>query len=111
METPFKNDPFAITYEAFKELYPDKVCECWFDTDIKADDGDDAFGITSFEPDGRIVVLVDANISAEAATETLAHEFAHVAAGYDAGHGAEWEKAFKAIFDKYEEICVGRFGC
>ena len=30
METPFKNDPFAMIYEAFKRLYPGKQCEIWW---------------------------------------------------------------------------------
>ena len=28
METPFSNDMFAFVFQAFKNLYPDKKCEC-----------------------------------------------------------------------------------
>lgn len=110
MENPFKNDPFSITWEAFKSLYPEKECVCWFDNDIRADDGDKAYGLTSFEEDGSIQVFVDANIAMENATEVFAHELAHVAVGFDHGHDAEWESAFESILNEYEKICEKWFG-
>ena len=50
MESPFKNDPFAMIYQAFKRLYSDKQCDIWWDTPKEADK--QAFGVTNF-PDDR----------------------------------------------------------
>lgn len=104
MNTPFKNDPFAITWMAFKNLYPDKDCECWFDIDMKADDGDKAYGLTNFCDDGTAVVTVDSEVTLENATEILAHELAHVAVGYDHGHDDAWDEAFGKILEEYDRI-------
>ena len=46
----------------------------------------------------------------ENATEIFAHELAHVAVGYDAGHGPEWDTAFDAILDEYNRIGDELFG-
>lgn len=104
MNTPFKNDPFAITWIAFKNLFPDKDCECWFDTDMKADDEDKAYGLTNFCDDGTVVVTVDSEVTLENATEILAHELAHVAVGYDHGHDDVWDEAFGKILEEYDRI-------
>jgi len=32
MVTPFANDIFALIWQAFKNLYPDKECECFLGT-------------------------------------------------------------------------------
>lgn len=42
MMSPFRNDPFSMVYQAFQSLYPGKECECYFEPDLKADDGDKA---------------------------------------------------------------------
>ena len=89
MMSPFRNDPFSMVYKAFQNLYPGKECECYFEPDLKADDGDKAYGN---------------------ATEIFAHELAHVAVGYDAEHGPEWDAAFDAILDEYNRIGDEMFG-
>lgn len=31
MQTPFENDTFSLVWQAFKNLYPDKDCKCYWD--------------------------------------------------------------------------------
>ena len=104
MNNPFVNDPFAMVWKAFKNLYPNKDCECLFDVIEKNEQGDEVFGVTYFDDDGSITVVVDCTLTLANATEIFAHELAHVAVGDDAGHGEEWEKAFDDIFSEYNRI-------
>ena len=39
----------------------------------------------------------------------LAHELAHIVTVGDE-HGPEWKKAFEAIYSKYNELAIARFG-
>lgn len=110
MTTPFKNDPISITWMAFKKLFPEKDCECWFSSEIKTDEGDKAYGFTDFCDDGSIVVTVDGNLSVEDATEILAHELAHVAVGIEHEHDDFFENAFGMILEEYNKICEELFG-
>ena len=106
MKTPFINDPFAIVWLAFKELYPDKECKCFYEPAIRPDtDGGEVYGLTDFDVEtGEITVFVKSTLSIEDATEILAHELAHVAVGIEQDHNEVWEHAFDAIFEKYNEI-------
>ena len=105
MISPFANDPFALVWEAFKNLYPDKECTCFFDIkEEKTEEGEDIFGETFFGDDGNIDVFVDARLSINDAVEVFAHELAHVTVGNGAGHGPEWEDAFEKIFSEYNRI-------
>ena len=81
MESPFVNDPFAMVWQAFKNLYPGKDCEVQWQPGIQ-DDGlsEQGYGFTEFCEDGSILVAVDANLRVSNAVEVLAHELAHVAA-------------------------------
>ena len=99
MKSPFKNDPFAIVWQAFKELYPDKDCKCYFAT---PEDCDSMYGLTNFGDE--VTVLVNSTLPIEDAVEILAHELAHVAAGVGHDHDDVWEKTFDDIYDKYNEI-------
>ena len=105
----FKNDPFAIVWEAFKNLYPDKDCECWFDAVDDPEDTDGHCGWTQWTDDGDVVVAVDFGLRLADAVEIFAHELAHVAVGPDADHGEEWEKAVDAIHVEYNRIGNERF--
>lgn len=63
MESPFVNDPFAMVWQAFKNLYPGKDCEVQWQPGIQ-DDGlsEQGYGFTEFCEDGSILVAVDANL-------------------------------------------------
>ena len=57
MVTPFANDIFALIWKAFKNLYPDKECECFWEPQIREDEnGNEVFGLTDFGEDGSVVV-------------------------------------------------------
>ena len=107
LETPFQNDVFAIVWIAFKNLYPDKQCECFWETDIReSEDGRTPYGLTDFGDDGSVAVFVSADLRIQNAAEILAHELANVAVGCDADHAPEWEAAFDAIHAEYNRICA-----
>lgn len=105
MQTPFKNDPFSLVWQAFKNLYPDKDCVCFWETQIREDDdGRVPCGLTDFGEDGSVAVFVNAELAITDATEILAHELAHVAVGVSHDHEEEWQKAFNDIFVEYNRI-------
>lgn len=104
LTNPFINDPFAMVYEAFKNLYPEKDCSCYFDAFDKNEEGDTVYGETLFADDGTMTVGVDVTLNLANAVEIFAHELAHVAVGSDVDHGEEWERAFDAIFQEYNRI-------
>lgn len=105
MKTPFNNDIFAMIWIAFKNLYPDKDCECFWQPDIRDNsDGDECLGLTDFGDDGKITVFVKTNLKIEDAAEIFAHELAHVAVGIEHDHDEVWERAFDAIFEEYNRI-------
>lgn len=106
---PFSNDPFALVWEAFKNLYPDKECECWFDVVDDPEDENGHYGWTQWNDDGTITVAVDVGLHLADAVEIFAHELAHVAVGSDADHSEEWAKAFDAIHEEYNRIGNERF--
>ena len=60
MTSPFQNDPFAMVWQAFKNLYPEKDCICFFDVIEKNGNGDTVYGETLFHDDGTMYVFVDA---------------------------------------------------
>lgn len=109
MESPFKNDPFAIIYQAFKRLYPDKQCEIWWDTPQEADK--QAFGVINFPDDGSFPqVFIYPNYPVHQQVEILAHELAHVAVGPEHEHDDVWDSAFGAIQEEYDRIGSELFG-
>ena len=62
------------------------------------------------EADGTLPLIeVAGHIPAEAVPEILAHELAHIVTVGDE-HGPEWKKAFEAIYSKYNELAIARFG-
>lgn len=106
MENPFVNDPFSLVYQAFRNLYPDKECEVFWEPQIR----DEALGLTDFGEDGSVVVFVDPGLKVTDATEILAHELAHVGVGIEHDHDEVWEAAFDAIFREYNRIGDELFG-
>ena len=102
--TPFENDPFSMVWIAFKNLYPDKECEVFWDQH-QEDEHKEEYGFTSFPTDGSTPqVLVFAEHPVNIQTETFAHELAHVAVGPEHEHDEVWEVAFDAIFKEYNRL-------
>ena len=114
MKNPFLNDPFAMVWQAFQNLYPDKNCDVYWDPNMQPDAaGKSVDGVTVFNDDGKVLVFVDAMISVNNAVEILAHELAHVVAGFEEGkddHGPAWETAFESIKQEYGRIGDALFG-
>ena len=111
MKTPFKNDPFSMVWEAFKNLYPDKDCECFWESRIRdAADGHPCLGLTDFGEDGAIYVYVKPTLTVNDAIEILAHELAHVAVGIEHDHDEAWETAFDNISVEYDRLGDLMFG-
>lgn len=105
MQTPFENDPFALVWMAFKNLYPGKECKVWYDKKEQDENSETvALGETFFEDDGTTTVFIDYDLQVKDAVEIFAHELAHVAAGEEAAHGEAWENAFDSIFSEYNKI-------
>ena len=110
--TPFANDPPAIVAMAFAELYPDKEYDAQIVPDIMDENGVQVCGCTTFSSDPEELPLVEISgqLPLVHVPEILAHELAHIATGQVDEHGPEWEDAFKAINEKYDEIAVAIFG-
>lgn len=101
---PFDNDPFAMVWKAFHNLWPDAVCEVCWRGGLRDEEGMFVAGVTTFVPDEIPEVAINPSLEVWDAVEVLAHELAHVAVGIDEGHGDAWEKAFSAIHEEYERI-------
>lgn len=105
MRTPFKNDTFSLVWKAFKNLYPDKDCKCYWDViEDKTEDGHEVYGCTYFGTDEGVTVVVTPTLPICDATEIFAHELAHVAVGSNEEHSNAWKAAFDAIFTEYNRI-------
>lgn len=103
MQSPFKNDPFSIVYDSFKQLYPNRSCVIFWEYEPRIRDADvEVMGYTDFPPDGsEPTVHVSEKFSVTESVETLAHEMAHVAVGPDHEHDNVWADAYKQIRDGY----------
>ena len=95
---------------AFAEIYPGTEYEAILVDKITTEDGTEMVGCTTFPDDGTLPLIeVAGHIQAEAVPEILAHELAHIVTVGDE-HGPEWKKAFEAIYSKYNELAIARFG-
>ena len=110
MKSPFENDPFAVMLAAFEKIYPGKNPHCvWVSWISGEKEEGDTYGVTEFENDGTVWVAIVTSLPVKDALEIFAHELAHVAVGYDAGHNDEWETAYEAILTDRWSV-VGVFG-
>lgn len=97
MISPFINDPFAIIYQAYKNLF-DKPFKAFWGQRGDDEECQEGYGFTDFPADGGVpTVVVYTEYSTDIQAETLAHELAHVAAGPEHEHDEVWEKAFSDI--------------
>lgn len=106
MKTPFNNDIFSMIWIAFKNIFPDKECKCFWEPNIIEDEeGNKRLGLTDFNTEtGEITVFVTPSLLVCDAAEIFAHELAHVAVGAEHEHDEVWEKAFDDIFEEYNRI-------
>lgn len=107
----FRNDPFLMVAEAFKNLYPDKEYEAYLEPYIRLEEnGHTVYGLTDFGDDGVVTVFVTPHITVNDAIEIFAHELAHVAVGPEHEHDEVWMAAFDGIFVEYTRIGDELFG-
>lgn len=105
MKSPFKNDIFALIYKAFENLHTtDKEINCYWQPELKDEQGNEVYGLTNFEDDGNITVLVSGVLPVLDCAEILAHELAHIMVGFEQEHNEKWEKAFDDIQTEYMRI-------
>ena len=100
---PFKIDPFAGVYTAFRNLYPECDCVISWDNEIKDEKGETCCGVTRFALGKIPIVKISPELTVFDAVEVLAHELAHVVNGPDnMQHGPDWEKVLDALLKEYE---------
>ena len=59
----FKNSPFEILNIAFKRLFSNIKYNAYFEPNIEQhSDGDTIYGLTNFDSNGEITILIDANL-------------------------------------------------
>lgn len=98
----YGNNPVQDVIDICNRLYPKLNCELIFAEGIK--EKDDACAATVWPDDGsEPQIWIDVSASYSATVELIAHEFAHVVAGHESGHGQEWEKVFDEINSKFNE--------
>lgn len=108
IHSPFQNDIFSYIYTSFKQLYPDREFTAYWVPELKDSDDNEVYGVTTFADDGTIEICVSGKLTVTDAAEVFAHELAHLAVGdSDEQHGEEWESAFEAIYQKYNELTDG----
>lgn len=110
----FQNDPYAVVYRAFRELYPNVGdIDIAYDYEVITTDGtnEKVKGVTIFPDDGSIPqIRIDCTLPVDAIAEILAHELAHVALGKpdhndkERDHDERWEQAFDAIYNRFCEL-------
>ena len=101
----FKNSPFEILNIAFKRLFPNVKYNAYLESNIEQySDGDTIYGMTNFDSNGEITILIDSCLSINNATEIFAHELAHAGVGHKHEHDEVWKKAFDDLFNEYNKI-------
>jgi hypothetical protein len=89
MAAKFVEDPFSCLLQEFGRQAQDEVDVVWV-TDLHEEEG--VWGRTHFDSE-PVTIELDANCPVIGAVDVLAHELAHVIAGFAAGHGVRWEAA------------------
>ena len=59
------------------------------------------YGVTNFEDNGNITVLISGVLPVLDCAEIFAHELAHIMVGVEEEHNEKWEKAFEDIQNEY----------
>lgn len=85
----------------FKKLFPNVKYEAYLQPDLKDDEGNEIYGLTTFTADGEIEILIGLQLSINDTVEIFAHELAHAAVGGEHEHDDVWAKAFDDLFNEY----------
>ena len=106
-QSPFINDPFAITATAFTRLFPNTPVECQLVPDLHDRDGD-PWAQVVFRDNDVPLIVVDYRAPIEGTVDLLAHELAHVACDFlglenprtEAEHDGTKGQHWRDILDK-----------
>lgn len=102
MTAVMKTTPLLLLVDVFNDLCPQHDCQIVWVEGLVQSQADGPWGETCFPEDGSMpIISIDIDLPMRHATEILAHEMAHVAAGFDADHGPAWEAAFDALHAEY----------
>lgn len=108
----YELNPFNLILDVCNALYPNFNAQIIFsppgqfeamckEYNVPQDSEELPCGFTFFPDDGEPLIVINSDISCYAAIEIISHEVAHVAAGYDAGHGELWQAEFDKLHDAY----------
>ena len=111
-EHPFNNDMLGVVWQAFKNLYAEKVDKirsiCWImDVHEFVEDKPDeeTLGFTRFNMESNVAdIMIGANISVYDSVHVFTHELAHVAAGPEHQHDDVFQCAYDSLCDEYNRI-------
>ena len=111
-EHPFSNDMLGVVWQAFKNLYTEKVDKirsiCWIvDVHEFVEDKPDeeTLGFTRFNMESNVAdIMIGANITVYDSVYVFAHELAHVAVGPEHKHDDVFQCAYDSLCDEYNRI-------
>lgn len=108
-----ENDPITMVAEAFEAVFPGIEYAAVYAPQIRDGNGTIVCSCVTFPDEGVDdvpVIALNSQAGIEVAAEAFAQELAHIALGRESlEHGEEYDKALKAIADKYKEIGSARF--
>ena len=94
------NTPLDDVIKSAENIYGDLECSIVIGQGLMQEET--AYGMTSFNDDGTVSVVLDAEQTYSTMMETLAHELAHVIRGKEnATHDEHWQSVFDNIFNEY----------
>lgn len=100
-------DPFGLLLKIFNESGCRANVVVEFVSGLHEQEG--AWGRTHY-PDtkGPIEIHIDGECPVSGAVDVLAHELAHVMAGFRCGHGGKWGRAYAGLRREYEKRTAKR---
>lgn len=106
----FKNCPYHLIDEAFKNLYPDKRYVAQYADDLVDPSGKKVLGVIIYPDDDSLpLIQINTSLKIYRSTEIFVHELAHLANGKNANksHGKDFMFHYNAIFDECERLQGG----
>ena len=102
ISNPLSEDHAREAISICKRLYPNHPLRINFipDNQCHGDDGEPADAFALFPDDGAPPeIWISYDVPVEGLPDTIFHEFAHIVAGLDAGHGPEFEAVYQRLWE------------
>ncbi|HII4398198.1 ImmA/IrrE family metallo-endopeptidase [Clostridium perfringens] len=94
------NTPLDDVIKSAENIYGELNCSIVIGQRLMEEEN--AYGMTSFNDDGTVLVVLDSEQTYSTMMETLAHELAHVVMGKEkTSHDENWKTTFNNIFNEY----------